>query len=302
VPIDFVTSFRVGNMSPRAARVRDAAEPTARFEQAEKHQMRLTTILRIAAPLLAVGAMTHASRAAGFACAKASTPVERTICGDPALSEADETLSALYRHLLTLAPAPEDVKNEQRRWLSAERNATADAMALRALYDARIGTLRNKIDQVQGGTHALPAAGGSCAGLGTPPNWNADKKCQVIESGAIPNAPGPALAFQTQSLDGEDSGGVKRHVVYIAGTGSILATLDSGVSYEPPRVIVTAAGTLLYLLGNTGGSGNFPDDALFVWRGTAWSRVDITAWIKDLSRRLPKGLAPGKGCIPIGSR
>jgi uncharacterized protein YecT (DUF1311 family) len=83
--------------------------------------------------LLTVNAVTGSAWAASFPCAMASTPVERTICGDPVLSEADDRMAALYRRLLALTSSAEDVKNEQRRWLTVERNATADAGALRAL-------------------------------------------------------------------------------------------------------------------------------------------------------------------------
>jgi uncharacterized protein len=83
-----------------------------------------------------------------FDCAKASTTVERTICGKPELAKADREMAAAYAALagkLTGA-AKEHLQNDQARW-TANRNRGCGAAGddiedcLRIRYEARSGEL-----------------------------------------------------------------------------------------------------------------------------------------------------------------
>lgn len=100
---------------------------------------------RLSAILLAVGlaVAVHApqAEAAGFDCSKASTAVEKAICGDPKLSSLDEELSAIYSRAMSSAVDRDAMKAEQRRWLTQVRNKCVDAMCLEDAYRVRFAEL-----------------------------------------------------------------------------------------------------------------------------------------------------------------
>jgi uncharacterized protein YecT (DUF1311 family) len=74
-----------------------------------------------------------------FSCSKATTPVERTICADPALSVLDRELAAAYRKILERnATERRQIQQQQREWVGAQRNACKDAACLRAAYQQRL--------------------------------------------------------------------------------------------------------------------------------------------------------------------
>jgi uncharacterized protein len=102
-------------------------------------------IRRIALALLLV-APGVALAQPSFDCAKASTVVERTICGDAKLAAADRELAGVYGALLGRLPAPaqEHLANEQQRWLG-NRGKTCTAFLAGCLanrYRQRIATLK----------------------------------------------------------------------------------------------------------------------------------------------------------------
>lgn len=64
--------------------------------------------------------LPHAAGAASFECAKAKTPLERAICGDAALSAADEDLARAYTDgLRKLGDSADILRRTQRLWLQA---------------------------------------------------------------------------------------------------------------------------------------------------------------------------------------
>jgi uncharacterized protein YecT (DUF1311 family) len=97
------------------------------------------------APVAAkAGSITPAPTSTGpsFSCSKANTFVERTICGDPALSSLDRELAAAYRNNLDLNPNDrKQLQQQQREWVGALRNACKDADCLRAAYISRLQKL-----------------------------------------------------------------------------------------------------------------------------------------------------------------
>lgn len=100
---------------------------------------------RLSAMLLAVGiaagVLAPEARAAGFDCSKASTAVEKAICGDAKLSSLDEELSAIYSKALSSAVDRDAMKAEQRRWLAQGRNKCVDALCLEEAYRVRFAEL-----------------------------------------------------------------------------------------------------------------------------------------------------------------
>jgi uncharacterized protein len=75
-------------------------------------------------------------RAAGMNCAKAVSAVEKTICADPKLKQADADVADAFAEALRLAPDPNAVRASQRQWLAA-RNACPDAACLTARHEER---------------------------------------------------------------------------------------------------------------------------------------------------------------------
>jgi len=85
--------------------------------------------------LAALPAFTSAVQAASFDCSKASSFFEKTICGDPSLSAADETLAVAYATALggLSSQAADRVRADQRSWLDfASRLCTQDAQPMSA--------------------------------------------------------------------------------------------------------------------------------------------------------------------------
>ncbi|CAJ8041114.1 lipoprotein [Burkholderia pseudomallei] len=101
--------------------------------------MKTTTV---AALLLAVSSVAFAGSPA-FNCAKASSKVEKMICGDSALSDADSVNADLYKEVLQVADNPNQVKQDQRQWLKA-RNACQTADCLANAYNNRYNQLEHE--------------------------------------------------------------------------------------------------------------------------------------------------------------
>jgi uncharacterized protein len=106
-------------------------------------------ILRIAAA--AIGLLWSASAGAqpSFDCAKASTVVERAICADPKLAQADREMATVYGALWDRlsGPAKDHLSQDQLRWLADRAKACTGgaedvARCVRQRYVARIATLK----------------------------------------------------------------------------------------------------------------------------------------------------------------
>jgi uncharacterized protein YecT (DUF1311 family) len=79
---------------------------------------------------------------ASFECTKASTRIEKMICSDGESSELDGKLAETYRRALAdPAENPDQIRIEQRTWLSGKRNRCADVRCLRRSYRERIAAL-----------------------------------------------------------------------------------------------------------------------------------------------------------------
>ncbi len=77
-----------------------------------------------------------------FACEKAATLVERSICADAALSTLDRELAAAYRRKMDANPNErKQIQQQQREWVSTVRNVCKEAACLRAAYQDRLERL-----------------------------------------------------------------------------------------------------------------------------------------------------------------
>lgn len=80
-------------------------------------------------------------KAAGFDCAKASTEIEKIICGNAELSKLDGELSGAYIHAFGRSENKKEVVHNQRRWLKDVRNTCHNSECLRKVYEVRIRAL-----------------------------------------------------------------------------------------------------------------------------------------------------------------
>lgn len=95
---------------------------------------------------------------ASFDCAKASTRIEKMICGDKQVSDLDYWVASYYRSAVQLSEQPERLKTEQRAWLTAQRNACGDVTCLRRAYEQRFAQLR-LLNEPEGTAHPKPPTG-----------------------------------------------------------------------------------------------------------------------------------------------
>jgi len=97
---------------------------------------------RSAACSLALALACGAAGAASFPCEKAQSRVEKAICADAELSQLDEYLARYYGGARAgLGAGGACLAADQRKWLSATRNACADAACLKKAYLERLGEL-----------------------------------------------------------------------------------------------------------------------------------------------------------------
>lgn len=77
--------------------------------------------------------------AAGLDCARASTPVEKLVCGAPALRARDTLMAKLYAAALSKV-VDDRIRTDQRAWL-AKLGLCGDATCATASYDGRLDEL-----------------------------------------------------------------------------------------------------------------------------------------------------------------
>ncbi len=102
------------------------------------------TISAVATCLVGMSSVHSAS----FDCAKAKTKIDKLICSDAGLSEADEKLNAVYKEVLAKSPVPEDTKQEQLEWVKQSRNTCKDPDCLQQAYTSRISDLQEQLEKL----------------------------------------------------------------------------------------------------------------------------------------------------------
>ncbi len=79
--------------------------------------------------------------AASFDCSKATSEVEKLICGNDDLSRLDESLHKAFLKALKRPDIKEQTIESQKQWLKNQRNACRDAQCIRKAYKTRIKEL-----------------------------------------------------------------------------------------------------------------------------------------------------------------
>ncbi len=83
------------------------------------------------------GSGAPGERSPGTGCAAAASRAAQKICASPALTQADEELSALYSFTLQASSDKQSVAKEQREWQQKVRDACADEDCMLAAYRER---------------------------------------------------------------------------------------------------------------------------------------------------------------------
>lgn len=242
--------------------------------------------------LAALTLLPFPAHAASFDCAKAAQPIEKLICGDPALSKADETMAAAYQSALTATLDPPALRDDQRDW---QRNRPTTASDLQATYAKRIASLNETADK----WHAMPRTFAATKLPGTcfiTPEVETGQTCRVEESGKVDGD--NTLSYQLQAFFDGDLRMNGAANVFAAANGALTPLITAYVGtahFERPVILKATAGTLLFIPGHIEGTGNFNAEQLYLWRDGSWRDVDTVSWQSDLARRLKNGLYAAKG-------
>lgn len=111
----------------------------------------------IAVTLFGWTLMVSLAQAASFDCAKASTKVEKLICGDAALSKLDEELNTAYKTAVQDEKQTDTIKQAQKQWMK-ERNGCDDAGCVKRAYEVRLSSLKVTHTSPDVGVAAKPEA------------------------------------------------------------------------------------------------------------------------------------------------
>jgi uncharacterized protein len=252
-----------------------------------------------ALPLLAVFLVLPpaAAEAASFDCRKAATRIEKTICGDPELSRADERLAAAFAGATTASLSPITLRAEQAEWLR-ERDKETNVKKLQESYRIRSDALDKQVAAWRTARQDVPPEQARKACVLSPES-EADTPCTVTAFDTV--AGDPTLRYQLQAYkDGElqlatgvvvfrPSADKLTPVIAIGGTDS---------HFEAPEAIDSPFGRLLWLAGYMSGTGNFNAEHVFRYDKERLVEVDVTSWLDDLQKRVPKGWGAWKGVYP----
>lgn len=101
----------------------------------------------IAVALVALVVTAHSASAADYApldCTKARTPVEKTICGNYALGQAEARMATLYEWTTQLVPMGQrgNIQDDQRAFVRAREQCGPELACILGLYDRRIDALQ----------------------------------------------------------------------------------------------------------------------------------------------------------------
>lgn len=172
------------------------------------------------------------AQAAGIDCAKAKTAVEKTICADPKLREADAAVAEAFAEALAASPDAAAVRADQRAWLSV-RNACPDAVCLGQRLAERRAAL------AAANVAAVKALWDKRAALQERLGW--PKDCEASFRDTFAASPdGSGLPLRNAGVESHDLGGGR--TLYLvqcdqAAYQGVYAALETGPGDGPAKLL-----------------------------------------------------------------
>ena len=112
------------------------------FNQMQFAQLRNSMkIRRIFFAVIFLSSFSIITYATSFDCTKASTVIEKNICGNPALELLDDQLADIYHKALNDSSSKDGIKSQQREWIKNIRNKCATEFCISDAYTSRIAQL-----------------------------------------------------------------------------------------------------------------------------------------------------------------
>jgi uncharacterized protein len=266
--------------------------------------------LLIVLAVIGLGALAPPAAAASFDCAKATTPIEKAVCADSALSVLDDRLAERFATATARALDPEDLRQDRRIWLAVLERDEVTGRNLLAAYRRRLDQLYGEIDwldKIETARNTDEAAARSACPALFDDSPDTVGSCEVAEFGDIGTVEGHDFLYGLYTFHAAKGDFLLRpSVVVYARDGDKLRALfaprEGGSFYDMPGIVTAADGIVLHLPGHESGTGNFNRERLFLWRNGAWAAADVTSWYSDLVPRLPGDYEVLKGIYPDYSK
>ena len=113
--------------------------------------LRALNVVVVLAALLPGATAASAADYAPLDCTKAHSPVERTICGNYALGQAEARMATLYEWTTQLVAMGQrgNIQDDQRAFIRARESCGPDLACLLGTYDRRIDQLQMMMDSIK---------------------------------------------------------------------------------------------------------------------------------------------------------
>ena len=269
------------------------------------HRFRLQLLILALAWIGCAFLPSAPASAPSFDCAKAATSVEQTICANPELSRLDDELNQKFNAALAAALDPQTVRADETEWLGGGREQATDNAGLIEAYTNRLKALDDLIGQQPSAaarSFTLAAAKASCLPLLAVKD--AAETCTAEALGQVGTVDGRTYYYgRYHYVPAEQVLQYVRIVIFERLASGLLNVVlapqsDPAFEYDAPKILRTKARTLLEIPADEDGSGLFNRESLYAWHDGRWNDVDVTSWLADLNRRLPKGLGAIRGIYP----
>lgn len=152
--------------------------------------------------------------AASFDCTKASSPYEKTVCSNPALSSLDDQLASAYKEARAKSADPDGLKKAQIDWIKSTRQCASDAGCIENAYKSRIVALGNTSSSPKQSSAPAQAQSKPSSVADTGKQWVAEDgltesqwiaRCQRYENArqacAVADRPGNCMETKLGMLD-----------------------------------------------------------------------------------------------------
>ena len=231
---------------------------------------------------------------ASFDCNGPLNQIGRTICGNSALSKADEDLQASYRRALEVSLLREELETEQVDWRSSLLPDAADPRRLLDVYRKRISELQTEERASEPVSEAQAAR--ACV---TVPGMPKRTTCRVETFGGVKGDTSGTLRFQHLTFwDSDDAQQFPEEdiVVFRKVIGDpelvepIAAAAGEAVIFDTVEFIESPIGNWILMTGHSGEHG-YSEILYRDERAGRPALIDTGSWQEDLRRRVPDGFA-----------